>query len=254
MLAEERRAILQRKLHEEGYVQVTELADELGISSATIRRDIILLEKEGQCIRKRGGAVRAARGVTMEIPYEIKRRRNIDEKRDIARAALEFIESGDTLLLDAGSTTFSLAQLLHNKERLTVVTHDLNIAHKLATNQQINLICTGGTARENVYTLEGTQVIDFIRGLRVDKTFIGADAIHADGTISNVNIQEVPIKQAMIAAAEQVILLTDSSKFGTTGFARVCDVSDVDVIITDRNLDKQYLDFLKSRNIRVILP
>jgi len=253
MIAEERRAILMRKLREEGYVQVTELADELGISSATIRRDIIMMEKEGICIRKRGGAVRTAQGVTMEIPYATRRLRNSAEKEAIAKAALNFIENGNTLLLDAGSTIYSLALLLHQREQLTVVTHDLNIAQKLATNQHVNLICTGGIARENAYILEGAQVIDFIRSLRVDKTFLGADAIHSDGTISNVNINEVPIKQAMLAAAEKIILLADSSKFGTTGFAKVCDISEVDTLITDRNIDNQVLEFLRNREVNVIL-
>lgn len=253
MLAEERRAILHNKLREDGYVQVTELADELGISSATIRRDLITLEKEGVCIRKRGGAVRTAHGVTMELPYEIKRRRNTDEKNRIATAALEFIDNGDTILLDAGSTTYALALLLHNRERITVVTHDLHIAVKLAAIPAINLICTGGIARQNVYTLEGTQVTDFIRNLRVDKTFIGADAIHPDGVIANVNIEEVPIKQAMINAAESVILLTDSSKFGTAGFAKVCDITDCDHIITDNAISKEFHEMIVKNNVDLIL-
>lgn len=253
MLAEERRAILHNKLREEGYVQVTELADELGISSATIRRDLIMLEKEGVCIRKRGGAVRTAHGVTMELPYDIKRRRNTDEKNRIAIAALEFVENGDTILLDAGSTTYALALLLHNRERLTVVTNDLNIAMKLASIPSISLICTGGIARQNVYTLEGAQVIDFIRNLRVDKTFIGADAIHPDGVISNVNIEEVPIKQAMINAADKVILLTDSSKFGTVGFAKVCDITDCDHIITDSSIPKEYIEMIRGKNVDLIV-
>ncbi|HUV16266.1 MAG TPA: DeoR/GlpR family DNA-binding transcription regulator [Pelolinea sp.] len=253
MLAEERRAILHNKLREDGYVQVTELADDLGISSATIRRDLIMLEKQGVCIRKRGGAIRTAHGVTTEIPYEIKRRRNTDEKNRIAKAAMKFVENGDTILLDAGSTTYALALMLHHKERLTVVTHDLNIAVKLAANPAINLICTGGIARENVFTLEGSQVTDFIRTLRVDKTFIGADAIHTDGVISNVNIQEVPIKQAMINASDVVVLLTDSSKFGTTGFAKVCDITDCDHIVTDDALLKEYQDLIKRKNVDLTL-
>jgi len=253
MLAEERRAILHSKLREDGYVQVTELADDIGISSATIRRDLIMLEKEGVCIRKRGGAIRTAHGVTMEIPYEIKRRRNTEEKTRIAQEAMKLIENGDTILLDAGSTIYALALLLHNRERITVVTHDLNIAVKLATNPNIKLICTGGIARENVFTLEGTQVTDFIRGLKVDKTFLGADAIHTDGVISNVNIEEVPIKQAMVNAADKVILLTDSSKFGVTGFAKVCNITDVDHIITDQGISKEQLQMIRNKNINIIV-
>ncbi len=112
---------------------------------------------------------------------------------------------------------------------------------------------TGGIARENVFTLEGTQVTDFIRNLRVDKTFLGADAIHSDGVISNVNIEEVPIKQAMLNAADKVILLTDSSKFNVTGFAKVCDITDVDHIITDQGILKEQLEMINNRNVNVIV-
>lgn len=253
MIAEERRAILLNKLREDGYIQVTDLAEEFNLSSATIRRDLILLEQEGICIRKRGGAVRSAHGVTLELPYDIKQRRNTAEKNRIAKEAIKLVENGDTILLDAGSTTYQLACLLHNKERLTVVTHDLKIAVKLATNPNINLICSGGIARANVYTLQGTQVVDFIRTLRVDKSFIGADAIHPDGTISNVNIEEVPIKQAMIRAANQVILLTDSSKFGITGFAKVCDVSELDYIITDKGIPEEFLQNFRDKGVKVLV-
>ena len=253
MLAEERRAILQNKLREDGYIQITDLADEIGISSATIRRDLIMLEKEGQCIRKRGGAVRSAQRVTMEIPYEIKRLRNTNEKERIAKAALNLIENGNTILLDAGSTTYALAVLLHKRKNLTVVTHDLNIAVKLASNPNINLICTGGMAHANVFTLQGTQVIDFIRNLRVDKSFIGGDTIHEDGTIGNVNIEEVPIKQAMIAAATEVILLADASKFGKTSFAKVAHISEMDFLITDNAITSDQLQCCDEMNTSVVI-
>jgi len=211
------------------------------------------MEKEGICIRKRGGAIRSSQGVTLEIPYEIKRHKNINEKQRIARSAVDLIENGDTILLDAGSTTYALADLLHEKKDLTVVTHDLNIAVRLASNPTINLICTGGIARTNVYTLQGTQVVDFIRGLRVDKSFIGADTIHEDGTIGNVNIEEVPIKQAMIKAAKQVILLADASKFGITGFAQVAKIDEIDVLITDSGATEKDLACCKERDIYVIV-
>ena len=252
MIAEERKALLMNRLREDGYVQVADLAAELNLTPVTIRRDLILLEEEGLCIRKRGGAVRSTQGVTAEIPYDVKKNRNIAEKNRIASAAISLVENGDTILLDAGSTIYSLACLLHTRERLTVVTHDLNIAVKLASNPRINLICTGGIARANVFTLQGSQVVDFIRNLKVDKSFIGADAIHSDGTISNVNIEEVPIKQAMIESANQVILLTDSSKFGITGFAKVCNITDIDYLITDSNAPEEFRNCCKEKKINTI--
>lgn len=252
MLAEERRAILINALRDTGYIQVTELADDLDISAATIRRDLTLLEKEGFCVRKRGGAIRTSQSTTLELPYEVKRQRNVEEKQHIAREALNLIENGDTIILDSGSTTYALAQLLSQKERLTVVTNDLNIAVTLAANPKIYLVCTGGIARANVFALQGAQVESIISDLRVDKTFLGADAIHSDGTIGNVNIEEVAIKRAMIASASQVILLADSSKFEVAGFANVCDLEDIDLLITDKNITADAKKVLVEHDTRFI--
>src|SRR5512135_2758332 len=119
MIAEARRAILLKELNDNGYVQATELASRLNLSAATIRRDFALLEEEGLCIRKRGGAVRSAQGVTLELSYEIKRGQRIAEKKRIAEAAAKLVEDGDTLILDAGSTTYALALLLLSKQRIT---------------------------------------------------------------------------------------------------------------------------------------
>jgi DeoR/GlpR family transcriptional regulator of sugar metabolism len=253
MIAEERRAILIQELNDSGYVQVAELAEKFEITSATIRRDLSALEKEGLCLRKRGGAVRSSTGVTFEPSYDVKRLRYTDEKRWIANEAAKLVEDGSTLILDAGSTMFALALKLLSKQRITVVTNDLHIAVTLAANPNIHLICTGGVARANVFSLQGSQTETIIKTLRVDKTFIGADAIHEDATISNVNIDEVPIKQAMIAAANQVILLADSSKFEKTGFVKVCDLAQVDLIITDRCLSKEKTEMIRSLQIPLII-
>ena len=253
MIAEKRKELLIERLRKDGYVHATDIAEELNISAATIRRDLIELEKEGYCIRKRGGAVRSTQSVTMELPYDIKKNRNTAEKNRIANKALELIENGETILLDAGSTVYALACLLHTKEQLTVITNDLNIAVKLAANPKVNLICTGGIARPNVYTLQGIQVVEFINNLKVDKSFIGADAIHSDGTISNVNIDEVPIKQAMIRSADQVILLTDASKFRLTGFAKVSMICDMDYVITDGNVPQNVLENCQENEVKIII-
>jgi len=252
MLAEERRAFLLQELNNNGYLQVAEIARRLNSSQATIRRDLFALEKEGLLIRKRGGAIRASQQVTLELPYDVKRVQAIEEKEAIAEAAERLVEEGDTLLLDAGSTTYALALRLLTHRRITVVTPDLQIAVKLAANPNITLICTGGIARPYVYSLQGWQAAAFIENLRVDKTFLGADAIHPDGTISNVNIDEVAIKQAMIRAARQVILLADGSKYERTGFFKVCDLSDVSLAITDTGFSPDMLNLLHSLDVRTI--
>jgi DeoR/GlpR family transcriptional regulator of sugar metabolism len=252
ILGHERRAILLSELNENGYILATEMAEKLNITAITVRRDLAQLEKEGLCIRKRGGAARSTQGVSLELPYQIKQNSNIDEKKRIAEAAVRFVNHGSTIILDAGSTTYALALLLSQK-RITVVTNDLQIAVKLAASPNINLICTGGFAQTNVFSLHGSQVETFIRSLRVDMTFLGADAIHRDGIVSNVNLEEAMIKQAMIAAAEKVILLADSSKFEKAGFAKVCHLSDLNTIITDSGISEDKLGWLKSINIETVI-
>jgi DeoR/GlpR family transcriptional regulator of sugar metabolism len=250
MLADERRTQILKKLNENRYVQVSDLADEFDVTTVTIRRDLDEMEVDGLCIRKRGGAIRANPGVSMEMPYDIKRHEMVNEKDRIAQEALRYVKDGDTFILDAGSTTYALAMLLNTKAPVTVVTNDLKIAAKLSENPNINAICTGGVARTSVYSLQGSLTESFIKDIKVDKTFLGADAIHPDGVISNVNIEEVAVKKAMIKASDQTILLADSSKFTKTGFYRVCDLEDIDILITDDGLSKMDFKLLKSHEIR----
>lgn len=241
MLSEERQANLLRELQTKGYAQVNEMADRLQVTPITIRRDFAALEQQGKCSRTRGGAVQTGQGTTPELPYDIKAQQHIPEKQRIALAAAAHIHEGDIIILDSGSTTYQLARQLLPRRQLTVVTNDLKIASLLAVNPSITLICTGGASRANVYTLLGSQTEQFLKTIRVDRTFLGADAIHPDGIVSNVNLDEVAIKQAMLSAGSQRILLADSSKFGVRGFARVCEIKDLDLVITDDGLEKEWL-------------
>jgi DeoR/GlpR family transcriptional regulator of sugar metabolism len=249
MIAEERRANLLQALNDNGYIQVAELAEELKISSATIRRDLFRLEKEGLCIRKRGGAVRATSEVVFELPYKIKQFQYVEEKKRIGLAAASYVDEGDTILLDAGSTTYAVAQALAHLKHLTVVTNDLQIAVCLAANPNFQLVCTGGAARPYVFSLQGWQTETFIKNLQVNMTFLGADAIDNDGYITNTNLDEVGIKQAMIEAAQRVILVTDSSKFKKIGFYRVCDLAQVNLVLTDRGISPESLELLDTKDI-----
>ncbi len=218
MLTEERHAALLNELRQKGYAQVNELAQQLGVNPITIRRDFALLEKQGKCIRHPGWSDSGRAGYHPELPYEIKAQRYVMEKQRIGEATLAHISDGDTIILIRVQQPTTLASLLIAHRRLTVVTNDLKIASTLAVNPSITLICTGGIARANVYTLLGSQVEQFLKNVHVDKTFLSADAIHLDGSIANVNLDEVAIKQAMVNAGREVILLADSSKFQYDGF------------------------------------
>jgi DeoR/GlpR family transcriptional regulator of sugar metabolism len=250
MITEERRTLILKKLSENRFVQVSDLAEEFEVSAVTIRRDLDSLEEESLCIRKHGGAIRVNPGVTLEMPYDVKRHEMVIEKEQIAKQALNLIEDGDTFILDSGSTTYALALLLTSKIRMTVVTNDLKIAIKLAENPKIKIICTGGIARSSIFSLDGAIAESLIRNIHVDKTFLSADAIHHDGVISNVNVEEVAVKQAMVKAAETTILLADSSKFEKSGFAKICDLKDFDILITDSGISDKARVMIKSTDVK----
>lgn len=253
MIAEERRALLIQKLNENGYIEISGIASELNVTGTTLRRDLVFLEKEGLCSRVRGGAIRRSQGVTHELPYDVKKHHNLEEKKRIGEKAAKYVQPGDTIILDAGSTTYALALSLQTKKGITVVTNDLHIAVKLASNPDITLICTGGKARSHVFTLEGSHVETFIKEIHVDKTFLGADAIHPDLSVFNVNLEEVPIKQSMVNAAKKVFLIADSSKFEKTGFAKVCNLSENDTLITDRGITQKQIDKYKRIKVDVVI-
>jgi len=246
MISAERRVRIMKLLNDQGYVQVADAALDFGTSPMTIRRDLYQLEMEGVCIRKRGGAVRKNMDTTLELPFIFKQIQNVEVKKRIADAAIAFIEDGNSIILDSGTTTCAIAQLLFVKRHLIVATNDLQIAIKLSTNPDIKTICTGGVSRTNVFSLQGPIAEASLSNMSVDFCFLGADAIHPDGGIYNVNVEEVPIKQAMIRAANKVILVTDSTKFTLHGFAKVCDLSQVNVIITDDQIGAETQEMIRG--------
>jgi len=249
LIPDERRSFLLQELNEYGVLHIKDSAKKLNISQVTLRRDLANLESEGLCLRKRGGAVKTFASVSTELPYEIKRNQRNEEKKRIGKAASKLVTDGATIILDSGSTTYALSTFLNTVSRLTVVTNDLQIALKLANFSNIQTICTGGSVRSNVFSLQGNEVVRFIEDLKVDMAFLGADAIDSDLVIGNVLYDEVAIKKAMIKAARKRVLLADSSKFYRSGFMKVCDLRDLDLLISDSGLDEACASKLRTAQV-----
>jgi len=146
------------------------------------------------------------------------------------------VHPGETVILDSGSTTWQVGQALKSKTPLTVVTNDIKILWDLANTPEFTLISAGGFLRPNVYTLLGSETVRFLENLTVNWTFLGADAVALQGGVTNVNLEEVAVKQAMIRAGRRTVLVTDRTKFGKTVFAKVCDLRRLDRIVTDAGL------------------
>ncbi|MGI6123440.1 MAG: DeoR/GlpR family DNA-binding transcription regulator [Acetivibrionales bacterium] len=233
---------------ENGNVQIKELTQYLGVSEATVRRDLDELDAQGLLERTHGGAVYKGNTTSFERQQQEKMNIMFDEKRRIAKKAASFIRPGETILLDSGSTAYYLASNLGDIPDLTIVTYDLFIASSITLHPTSTMVVTGGMRRKGFNNvLLGSMVEDYIRNIHVDKVFLGADAIDYDYGISNANMLEASIKKLLVKAGNIVFLIADHSKLNRKALAKVCDFSEIDALIIDDTEDKSSVNQLEQK-------
>jgi DeoR family transcriptional regulator of aga operon len=245
----ERLSAILAELSEDGGVEVATLSSRFHVSSATIRRDLELLENQRLLARTHGGAVPL--GVVYELPLRYKGARHHDEKRRIAEAAAALVTDGMSIGLTGGTTCTEVAREIVDRERLTVVTNALNIASELAVRPNLKLVVTGGTARPESYELVGPLAEQSLAGLHLDLVVIGVDGIDAVGGCTTHHEVEAHTNLALIERADRVVVVADSSKIGRAAFARICDIRLVHELITDRGADKGSLRALREAGVAV---
>jgi DeoR family transcriptional regulator of aga operon len=223
-------------LSRNGSVSVTDLADGFGVSVATIRRDLQLLDEQRLVARTHGGAV--ARSVVYELPLRYKAARRQDEKRRIGWAAAALVPEGATVGLTGGTTTTEVAHALAELAGLTVVTNALNLASELAVRANLKLVVPGGVARPESYELVGPLAEANLAGLNLDFVFVGVDGISVEAGCTTHHEVEAFTNRALIQRARRVIVVADSSKLGKVAFARICTVAEVDELIIDDGADR----------------
>jgi DeoR/GlpR family transcriptional regulator of sugar metabolism len=210
-----------------GPVEVRALAELLDVSEATIRRDLNRMQRSGLIKRVRGGA---ALGTANEPPYAQVASRDHAEKDAIATTAADLVHDGDVVLLDIGTTVHGLAARLHGRS-VTVVTSSLAVYDELAADDTVELILLGGAVRRNYRSLVGFLTEHALREIHAQRLFLGTSGIRPDGTVLDTTTVEVPVKQAMLRAVDEVVLLADPSKFPGSGLARVCGPDDIDILV-----------------------
>jgi len=227
-----------------------EIAQELQVSAASIRRDLRLLEGQRLLVRTHGGAV--AQGMSYELPLRYRAGRQEQEKREIAaEAALRVPTQRATVGLTGGTTTTEVARCLLDHPELTVVTNALNIASELVVRPQIRLVVTGGVARTQSYELCGSIAEAALAGFNLDVAFIGVDGISASAGLTTHQEVEAHTNQVMLSRAKRVIVVADSTKLGQVAFARICGISDIDEVITDRDADPSEVAALEEAGVQV---
>ncbi len=252
MRSHQRHQAILHLLEIQNSVSVSDLVARFGVSEMTVRRDLDALEKQGLLQRVHGGAI-PARSRGYEPPFLNRSLEHREEKRRIARKAVEFVHDGDSLALDVGTTTLEVAQAIKDKHNLTVITPSYRIAGLLTENPHSRVILTGGILRPGELSLVGRMAEDAFRNFFVDKLFLGVGGIDLDAGLTEYNIEDALVKQAMLRSAREVTVVADASKFGRVAFAAVAPLEKITRIITDDSLSPDIVSVLQERDIEVIL-
>jgi DeoR family transcriptional regulator, aga operon transcriptional repressor len=240
-----------QQLSSDGSVGVGDLVAELGVSGATIRRDLALLERQRLLARTHGGAV--AQGVLYELPLRYRSADRQEQKARIARAAAARVADGAAIGMTGGTTTTEVARALSDRRRLTVVTNSLSIASELAVRPNLKLVVTGGVARPESYELVGPLAESALASLNLDLVLVGVDGISVVEGFTTHHEVEAHTNHALIQRARRAIVVADSSKIGQVAFARICDLAEVDELISDTDAVPSEVEAIRKGGVGVTL-
>lgn len=249
-LAPQRLDNLRELIRGSGVIRVEEICRQLHVSPATVRRDLDQLAEVGAIRRVHGGAV-SVESRLEEPLFDDKASIAAREKHRIAEAALQFVENGDTIFLDGGSTVLEFARLLRERTNVTVVTNSLRAAHELA-GRGPRLILIGGELRRLSQTMVGPLTRCILEQLHVDKAFMGTIGLTLKEGLTTTDPSEAFTKELVMSQARQVILLADSGKAGKVSFARAGRLENVHVLIADKQLDKNFAKELAKTGIKLV--
>ncbi|MBO4353428.1 MAG: DeoR/GlpR transcriptional regulator [Clostridia bacterium] len=251
MFAIERRNAILAALSAEGKVVVSELSQNFGVTEETIRRDIDKLEKEGLATKTYGGAVSNVSPST-DLPYNIRKRVNVEQKQLVAEKVASMISDGDRIMLDASSTAIYVTRKIKNKKDITVITNSVEILLELADKTGWHVLSTGGSLKEGALSMVGTSAEKMVRGYHVDFAICSAKGIDEKMGITDSNEKDSEMKQAIFASADKKVLALDSTKFDKISFVKVCDIKDVDIIVTDKSPSEAWKNRLAENGVELI--
>lgn len=252
MIPEQRRARILELLERKETLLSREIGQELGVSPATVWRDLTTLTLEGKLLKTHGGAMVRKRMEDFEFQFSSRLRKNMEVKKRIASRAASLVEREDVVALDTGTTATLLASFLKSKDRLTVITASLGVAQELIGARGVYTILLGGDVKEETMSTAGDITLRNIEGFRANKYFIGAAAIDPLRGTQDAYLFERDIKKALVAIAEKKIVIADSSKFGMTSLAVVVTLDEIDTIVTDRKVSRAHIKALEGSKIDVI--
>lgn len=246
----ERHGRILELLHHKGSVSVSSLAEQLKVSEVTIRKDLSALEDQNKLYRAHGSAILISPYISDRHVNE-KEKHNIREKRAIGVKAASLITQDDSIIIASGTTMLFFAREIEAKGKLTVITAAVPVTSILSQNNDIDVIQLGGVVRNSSVSVVGHFAEDMLRNFSCSKLYVGVDGIDLEFGLTTTNMMEAQLNRIMMQASQKTIILADSSKFGRRGFSKICDLEEVDEVITDSNAQPVYIDALRERGIEV---
>lgn len=251
MALNQRRLKILNLIREDGHAKVQDLSKIFKVTDVTIRQDLEELEKMGYIEREHGGALLKDIS-SFAKTGQLLNQKNIEEKREIAKKAINFINEGDCIILDSGSTTTEIAKLLVSFKNLTIITNALNIALILGESPNISLIVTGGEFKAPTLSLTGEMAAQPFNNLHANKLFLATAGISAKMQLTYPSLSDLVVKSAMIKSSDEVFLVADSSKIGNTSFASLGSISLIKALITDNKISNEDIKKIEEQNVKII--
>lgn len=238
------------KLKKEKYVEVQDLCEILDVSAVTIRKDLRVLEQKGLLFRTHGGAS-LENPYTAEKPVDEKEKLFAEEKSKIAEAAAKLVQQNDSIIIGSGTTVQNLAKSITPQEKLSVITSSLYVALELCKYPEIEIVQLGGQLRHSSASVTGHYAGELLRNITCNQLFLGVDGIDFQHGCTTTSLDEAIINKAMIGSAQRLIILADSTKFGKRSLGKICELDQVNEIITDKNISSKNLKRLEKIGIKV---
>lgn len=252
LMATERRQQIIQMVGEAGFVSVREISNLFQVSEVSARGDLNRLAEQGYLIRRRGGAIANA-NASLVTAFEQRARLNLEEKRRIGRAAARMVHAGETIIIDAGTTTMEMAKSLEDLAPLTVVTNALNVAIQVGTLPNARVLQVGGALNRDTISVLGPLAGRELDEIIVSKLFLGIHAVSLSAGLTDTSLEVAQIKHAMVRAAKHVVLLADSSKWEKVAFAKIAPLSAVHTIVTDSGLSDEVREALEALGTELII-
>ncbi|MDC0739486.1 DeoR/GlpR family DNA-binding transcription regulator [Cognatishimia sp. SS12] len=250
MALNDRQEKILHLLRAEDRVEVDDLSRRFAVTTQTVRRDLTELCERGLATRTHGGARKLVS--TASFGYEERRLRQSAEKQAIAKRAAALIPDGASLLLNIGTTTEQVAAALATHEELTVITNNVNVIHIMRGARLKSLVIAGGSVRQSDGAVVGVEAVEFINRYKVDFAVIGTSSMDEDGAILDFDEREVAVARAILQNARTKILVTDVSKFDRSAPVRICDVADLDYVITDTRPPARFVQAAEAGGTKLI--